>query len=94
MELTKSVAKAMLKGSFVPKNVFHGRLDEMVFRKTTEDEVYRCTGRVGFDPQSGPLYCGNIADYIAFTEIDGKKYFAVMCESCRMERANFVKVQD
>ena len=67
MQLTKEKAKQLLKGDFIPggKEVDITNLD---FRETREDEVYQCCRQTGYDLQSGPLYCGNVAEYVAFTD--------------------------
>ena len=61
--LTKQLAKE-LRGDFIPggKEIDpHG----LVFRKTSEYEVYRCCAHSGYDPQSGPIWCGDIAEIVA-----------------------------
>jgi hypothetical protein len=75
---TKSDA-AKLQGDFIPggKRV---RLDSLLFRKTTDYEIYRCCQQSAYDIQSGPIYCGDIAEYIAPIEDKGK---VALCERHR-----------
>ena len=39
-------------------------IDDLRFRQTTYWEVFQCCEQVGDDIQSGPMYCGKIADLV------------------------------
>jgi hypothetical protein len=39
----------------------------LTFRRTQEHEVLLCGTRTGHDIQSGPCYCGAVADWVAVT---------------------------
>ncbi len=60
--------------SFVPNGrmLTKEELKIIKYRRTKNDEIYRCGAIVGDDwPQSGPIYCGRVADWISEIE-DGK----------------------
>ncbi len=40
-------------------------INTLEFKRTGEYEVFRCCRQTGYDLQSGPIYCGNVAEYIA-----------------------------
>ncbi len=63
MFLAKEQAKG-LQRDFIPNG---GRIDirTLRFRHTKPDEVYQCCRQVSHDPQSGPIYCGDVAEYNA-----------------------------
>lgn len=63
MELTKEMAKG-LKEPFMPNGNWV-EIRELTFRKTNPNEVFRCCVQTGFDPQSGPFFCGEIAELVA-----------------------------
>jgi len=62
----KDMAKS-LQRDFVPggKEV---DLSTLKFRRTTEDEVLQCCASTSYDPQSGPIFCGKVAEFVARTE--------------------------
>ncbi len=66
MELTKDTAKKIRLGNFIPEGK-PADITTLRFRKTREYEVYYCCCRVGCDPQSGPMFCGDISEHVAFT---------------------------
>lgn len=68
--MTKTEAKELLKGDYIPKGkrVDPEVLRMMQFRRTFEHEVYRCGRHVQYDPQSGPIYCGCLAEFVAVTD--------------------------
>jgi hypothetical protein len=72
--VTKEEAKALRKRDFIPNGE---RVDirTLTFRETGEYEVYQCCFPTGNDPQSGPFYCGDIADFTA--DVDGGGVVAV-----------------
>ena len=70
MELTKERARKLLKGDFIPGGKAVDVRD-LTFRKTLEHEVFQCCARTGYDPQSGPFYCGDVAELVAEIEKDG-----------------------
>ena len=53
-----------LQGSFVPAGEPIAA-SELLFRRTLECEVYRCCRKTAFDPQSGPIFCGQVAEFVA-----------------------------
>jgi len=62
--LSKSEVRHLLEEvDFVPE--FAGKLMKpfRIVRKLSEHEVKRCGRWVGEDAQSGPIYCGRIAEY-------------------------------
>jgi len=64
--LTKERAK-QLQRDFIPggKAV---NIRTLRFRRTESDEeVHQCCRQTSYDIQSGPIYCGKIAEYIADT---------------------------
>ncbi len=66
MELTKEAAREIRRGDFIPDGG-SADLNTLRFRKTREDEVYYCCRKVEYDPQSGPIFCGDISEHVAFT---------------------------
>jgi hypothetical protein len=66
MSLTKEEAKR-LRRDFVPDGE---RVDirTLKFRRTGAGEVFQCCAQSGHDVQSGPIYCGDVAEYVALTE--------------------------
>jgi len=71
MALTKKNAKDLLQRDYVPngdEKMSRKELAALDFRKTLDCEIHQCGMMVGFDPQSGPLFCGDIAEYVAFTD--------------------------
>jgi len=66
-------------------------IKELEFRRATDYEVYRCLRQTGNDSQSGPFYCGNIAEFIAITK-DGKGRVTI-CESCFSSLKEFIKIK-
>ena len=63
MLLTKDCAKTV-RGEFIPGGKLVD-ISNLKFRKTKVYEVYRCCRRTGLDPQSGPFFCGDIAEFVA-----------------------------
>lgn len=88
MILTKTEAKKILQRDFIPGG---GTVDvsKVKFQRTKEHEVFRCGCKVGNDSQSGPLYCGDIAEFVAPVE-DG---IVAVCERCarRLPKESFVE---
>ncbi len=66
---TKTEARK-LQGSFTPEGrmLSEDEVKRLQFRLTKENEVLRCVCSTGIDPQSGPLFCGDVADYVAVTD--------------------------
>ncbi|MDD3498200.1 MAG: hypothetical protein PHH24_01685 [Candidatus Moranbacteria bacterium] len=93
--MTKGMAKELLRGDFVP-NGYIINLDALEFRRTKDDEVYRCCESTGgYDPQSGPFYCGEIAEIVAFCENNGIPGYVGICEKCmRKAPAGLLKIVD
>lgn len=73
MTFDKERAKE-LQEDFIPngKEVNNEEFSGLEFRKTLDNEVYQCTTQVDYDIQSGPIFCGKIAEYIAPVE-DGRR---------------------
>jgi hypothetical protein len=67
--LTKTAARTLQKNlqDYIPKGkaLSRDQVARLVFRETTEFEIYHCGTRTGDDIQSGPYYCGAIADFVA-----------------------------
>ena len=64
----KSEAKRLVEEmrDYVPK----GKpvdVTKLTFRRTREYEILLCGTRTGHDIQSGPYYCGAVADWVAAT---------------------------
>jgi hypothetical protein len=66
MELTKTYAKELQK-DFIPGGEKVNPKD-LIFERTLEFEVFQCCVSTGNDPQSGPIYCGRVADYVAMVD--------------------------
>jgi hypothetical protein len=80
MELTKEAIRSFSR-EFFPRGKTVKTCD-WNFRRTEEDEIYRCCLSIGSDSQSGPFFCGKVADYVAFPEEDGAVVgAAALCES-------------
>lgn len=77
VQLTKEIAKSLQEKDFIPRGKPISR-ESLSFRRTTENEVYRCCAHVGNDLQSGPMFCGKIAEFVAFTE-SGEKGYVGLC---------------
>lgn len=71
---TKEAARR-LQRDFIPggKSV---DISTLRFRKTDDHEIYQCCRKVSHDLQSGPIYCGDIAEYFA-TTTDG---YTCLCQ--------------
>jgi len=73
--LTKTAAHTLQKNlrDYIPggKALSSDQIEQLVFRETAEFEIYHCGTRTGEDIQSGPYYCGDIADFIARTSDGG-----------------------
>jgi hypothetical protein len=76
MYLTKSIARSILRADFIP-NGGHVDVRTLQFRRTSETEIFRCCKRVAHDPQSGPIFCGHVAEFVA--RVDDSKVVA-LCE--------------
>ena len=53
-----------LREDFIP-NGEPISIKELSFRRTFKFEVYRCCERTSYDLQSGPIYCGGVAEWVA-----------------------------
>ena len=80
MNLDKKRAEE-LQGDFVPG----GKpidIHKLSFRIVKEHEIYQCCHRVANDPQSGPIFCGRVAEYV--TEIkDGESDVTGVVALCK-----------
>ena len=67
--ITKTQAKNLLPSDFVPggKQLTSEELRNLKFRRTTENEIFQCCVITGEDIQSGPYFCGQIAEFVAFS---------------------------
>lgn len=66
--MNKTEARRLMRGDYIPDGP--GVLTKgLAFRRTLEHEVYRCAARTGYDVQSGPIYCGDLAEWARF-EVD------------------------
>lgn len=80
-QLIRQVA-AHMTPDYIPNGTRRVPLDRVLtlrFRRTTNNEVLRCGAIVGHDIQSGSIYCGDLADFVAPTDT---QYVAV-CERHR-----------
>ena len=64
--VTRQEAK-QLQRDYIPNG---SRVDEetvrcLVYRALTEGEIHRCGWSDSYDPQSGPIFCGQVADWMA-----------------------------
>lgn len=75
--ITKSAARELTESDFIPGGE---RVDirKLRFRRTEEHEVYRCCRQVADDIQSGPIYCGQVAEWVATTR--GGMAIVATCE--------------
>ncbi len=66
VQMTKEDARRIRKPDFIPggKRV---DLNTLHFRRTGSTEILRCCRQTSHDIQSGPIYCGDIAEYVAPT---------------------------
>lgn len=65
MGLSKQEAKGLIREDFIPGGPRICDVSKLRFRRTREDEVYQCCLKTSDDPQSGPIFCGEIAEYLA-----------------------------
>jgi hypothetical protein len=77
MELNKKIAKELIEGDFIP-NGERVNITNLKFRKTKDHEIYQCCKQTSYDTQSGPIYCGDLAEYIASVG----KGIAALCKNC------------
>ena len=73
----KSEAKKLVERmrDYIPKGK-PVAVSSLTFRRMHEHELHLCGARTGNDIQSGPYYCGAIADWVSSTS-DG---LAAVCE--------------
>ncbi len=64
--MTKQEARE-LQRDYLPNggHVDRETVRKLVFRAAGPNEIYRCGMQSSYDPQSGPIFCGAVADYIA-----------------------------
>jgi hypothetical protein len=77
--MLKSEAQALVERmrDYIPK----GRsvdVSKLLFRRAHDHEIHLCGVRTGRDIQSGPYYCGALADWLAQAEGDGQ--LAAVCD--------------
>lgn len=69
MTLTKTALRAFQKSfrDHIPAGeaLTREQVARLVFRETSEFEIYHCNMKTGDDIQSGPYYCGDVADFVA-----------------------------
>lgn len=73
----KQLAKKVREGDYIPGGERVRSMDDFEFRETTDDEVFRCGTSICSDPQSGPIFCGDVADYIGIHKGDPNKAVAL-----------------
>lgn len=81
--MTKSEARDFLETcrDYLPRGGRALRQEEirsLQFRETAEHEIYHCGCQTGDDIQSGPYYCGAIADFVANAP-DGSSGVVAVC---------------
>ncbi len=74
--ITKSDAKK-LQRDFIPNGGRSVDIRLHTFRRTDDYEIYQCCRQVAYDPQSGPIYCGKVSEYIARIDDTG---IVTLCE--------------
>lgn len=79
MSLSKERAREIQRGDFIPGGQ-PVKISELSFRRTSDSEVYRCCAQTGSDPQSGPIYCGKVAEFVAFLENERGSYVGLCGE--------------
>lgn len=63
--VTKDFVRKMEGGlDFIPRGEFVA-IDSLEFRPTNNLELFQCCQQTGNDPQSGPYYCGKVAELVA-----------------------------
>lgn len=67
MQTTKEDARGIREPDFIPGGRYVD-IDILCFRRTGSSEIFRCCRQTDSDIQSGPFYCGDIAEYVAPTE--------------------------
>lgn len=81
-------AQRALKEDYVPKGK-PVRIKDLTFRKLKDDEpVYQCCKPTAHDIQSGPIFCGKIASYIAF--VSAENGYVFLCENHPPPKENIV----
>jgi hypothetical protein len=70
----KELAKA-LQRDFVPSGPAVD-ITTLTFRRVTEDEVFQCCCPSSRDPQSGTIYCGRVAEFVA----KGQRGYVAVCK--------------
>lgn len=67
--MLKADAKKLLAQTrdYIPGGKPVADIAALTFRRTSEHEVLLCGTQTGNDIQSGPFYCGAIADWVAVT---------------------------
>jgi hypothetical protein len=67
--VNKSEAKKLVEKmrDYIPGGARVADVKALTFRRTREDEVILCGAQTGDDLQSGPCFCGKIAEWVART---------------------------
>lgn len=80
--MRKEEAKKLKRGDYIPpgprERIYFEELKNWSFRETGEFEILQCNQPVGSDIQSGPIYCGEIVDYV-FMSSD-RKWRSELCK--------------
>ena len=65
--ITKTEARALVDKmrDYIPGGGPVSRPQTLQWRPTTELEIFHCCVQTGSDIQSGPYYCGTLADFVA-----------------------------
>ena len=71
-----------LQGDYIPRGprISYEEWKKLKFRRAKPDEIHRCAMEVGNDIQSGPIYCGAIAEYVAFPAGSEGMGVAALCK--------------
>lgn len=72
------IAARKLQEEFIPTGPA-ADISTLTFRRTKNTEIFRCAVATGTDIQSGPFYCGRIAEFVAFVERDGEQFSIALC---------------
>jgi len=67
--MNKALAR-QLQSDYIPggRQLSEEEFKKLRFRRTLDDEIRQCGCSSSSDPQSGPIYCGNVAEWVAPTE--------------------------
>lgn len=57
-----------LQRDFIPggPQISHAEVSELKFRRTLPHEILQCCVKTQYDPQSGPIFCGRVSEWVAY----------------------------